>query len=65
MRRSADPGQAVALTLLVFAIAALLFGSPLRRLWLWEGGSWYRPFAVWLVVIALGAWAVRRGSHDA
>lgn len=51
--------------LFVFAVAALLFGSPMRLLWLREEGPWYQPFAVWLGVIALGAWAARRSGHDA
>jgi hypothetical protein len=48
-------------SLLVFAAAALLFGSPVRQLWLREGSAWYLPFGVWLAVILLGAWAARRG----
>lgn len=51
-------------SLFVFAVAALLFGSPLRQLWLREGAPWYQPFAVWLGVIGLGAWAARRSGHD-
>jgi hypothetical protein len=47
-------------SLLVFAVATLLFGSPLRQLWLREGGAWYLPFGVWLGVVLLGAWAARR-----
>lgn len=53
-------------SLLVFTIAALLFGSPLRRLWLAEGAPAYLPFVVWLGVIVLGGWvAYRSGGHDA
>ena len=65
MKPPVEPERPAALSLLVFAIATLLFGSPLRRLWLWEGSPWYLPFAVWLAIIALGAWAVRRSGHDA
>jgi hypothetical protein len=50
------------LSLFVFAVAALLFGSPLRQVWLREGASWYQPFTVWLVVIVLGIWASRRSG---
>lgn len=53
------------LSLFVFAVAVLLFASPVRRLWLAEGRPWYLPFAVWLGVIVLGGWAARRGGHDA
>jgi hypothetical protein len=65
MKRSSEPGQPVMLSLFVFALAALLFASPVRRLWLADGGPWYLPFAVWLGVIGLGGWAARRGGHDA
>jgi hypothetical protein len=65
MKRASEPGgQPVMLSLFVFAVAALLFGSPLRQLWLREGAPWYQPFSVWLGVIALGAWAARRSGHD-
>ncbi|RKH37130.1 hypothetical protein [Corallococcus sicarius] len=47
-------------SLLVFAVAVLLFGSPLRRLWLAEGAPAYLPFVVWLGVIALGGWVAHR-----
>lgn len=50
------------LSLFVFAVAALLFGSPLRLVWLREGAPWYQPFAVWLGVIVLGVWASRRSE---
>ncbi|WP_245682747.1 hypothetical protein [Archangium gephyra] len=63
MKQTSGPGgQPVMLSLFVFAVAALLFGSPLRHLWLREGASWYQPFAVWLGVIVLGAWAARRSA---
>ncbi|WNG34427.1 hypothetical protein F0U60_12820 [Archangium minus] len=65
MKRASEPGgQPAMLSLFVFAVAALLFGSPLRQLWLREGAPWYQPFAVWLGVILLGAWAARRSGHD-
>ncbi|HSP80677.1 MAG TPA: hypothetical protein VLQ93_19265 [Myxococcaceae bacterium] len=64
MKRPSEPGGQPAM-LFVFAVAALLFGSPMRLLWLREEGPWYQPFAVWLGVIALGAWAARRSGHDA
>ncbi|MCE9667281.1 hypothetical protein LY474_05580 [Myxococcus stipitatus] len=51
-------------SLLVFTIAVLAFGSPLRRLWLAEEAPGYLPFVVWLGIIALGGWAARRAGGD-
>lgn len=63
MKHTPGPGgQPTMLSLFVFAVAALLFGSPLRQWWLREGAPWYQPFAVWLGVIVLGAWAARRSA---
>ena len=66
MKRPSEPDGPAMPSLLVFAIAVLVFGSPLRRLWLAEGAPGYLPFAVWLGVIALGGWAAHRsgGGHD-
>ncbi|GMU09627.1 MULTISPECIES: hypothetical protein [Corallococcus] len=50
-------------SLLVFAVAVLLFGSPLRRLWLAEGAPASLPFLVWLGVIALGGWVAHRSPR--
>ncbi|UYI13164.1 hypothetical protein [Myxococcus xanthus] len=60
MKRPTEPDAPVMPSLLVFAVAVLLFGSPLRRLWLAEGAPGYLPFAVWLGVILLGGWAAHR-----
>ncbi|WP_224248077.1 hypothetical protein [Hyalangium gracile] len=61
MKPAPDPARPPAMSsLLVFAVATLVFGSPVRQLWLREGGAWYLPFAVWLGVILLGAWVARR-----
>lgn len=60
MKRPTEPDAPVMPSLLVFAVAVLLFGSPLRRLWLAEGAPGYLPFAVWLGVIILGGWAAHR-----
>jgi hypothetical protein len=65
MKRPSEPDAPAMPSLLVFAIAVLVFGSPLRRLWLAEGAPGYLPFLVWLGVIALGGWvAWRSGGHD-
>ncbi|MCP3164553.1 MULTISPECIES: hypothetical protein [Myxococcus] len=66
MKRPPEQDAPAMPSLLVFTIAVLLFGSPLRRLWLAEDAPGYMPFVVWLGVIALGAWAAyRSGGHDA
>lgn len=52
------------LSLLVFGIAALLFGSPIRLMWAQASRIWYLPFTIWLLVILLGAWAVRAAKTD-
>jgi hypothetical protein len=66
MKRPSEPDAPAMPSLLVFAIAVLVFGSPLRRLWLAEGAPGWLPFLVWLGVIGLGFWAAhRKGGHDA
>jgi hypothetical protein len=66
MKRPSEPDVPAMPSLLVFAIAVLVFGSPLRRLWLAEGAPGWLPFLVWLGVIGLGFWAAHRGGgHDA
>ncbi|MCP3101132.1 hypothetical protein LZ198_19845 [Myxococcus sp. K15C18031901] len=62
MKRPSEPDAPAMPSLLVFAIAVLLFGSPLRRVWLSEEAPGYLPFVVWLGVIALGGWAARHGG---
>lgn len=66
MKRPSEPDAPAVPSLLVFAIAVLVFGSPLRRLWLAEGSPVWLPFLVWLGIIGLGFWAAhRKGGHDA
>ena len=48
-----------------FLFAALLFVSPVIYIWTQAGTPWFVPYLLWLLVIALSAWAWRqRSSHD-
>jgi len=62
MKHPSEPDAPDMPSLLVFAIAVLLFGSPLRRPWLAEGAPGDLPFVVWLGVIALGGWVAHRSG---
>lgn len=52
--------------LFALAIALALTASPLRDYWASSRSPWWTPFAVWAVLIGLGAWlAFTTGEKDA
>lgn len=52
--------------ILLLIIVSLFFFTPSLAGWIAETqGEWYRPFIVWLVIIALAWWGQRSGRSDA
>ena len=47
----------------VFLLAVLTFVTPVLYLWTGSGAPWYAPYLLWLLVIALSAWAWRQRGH--
>jgi len=47
----------------VFLLAAMLFVSPAVYLWARDTTPWLVPYLLWLLVIALAAWAWRQRSR--
>lgn len=52
-KRGIDPRDASATAL---AVGALLLLSPGRHLWAFASAPWWSPLAVWILLLALGAW---------
>lgn len=51
-------------TLLLLLLLIFIF-SPSIHAWVTYGGSeWYRPYLMWLAVIAFTAWSVRNQQAD-
>ena len=51
--------------LVLLFIVGGYFLSPFVMEWASEGGTqWYRPYAVWLMIIALGYWITRSRDLD-
>jgi hypothetical protein len=59
-----SPTRGPDLAVLASTVCAALFASPARALWTREGASWWAPFALWSLCIALGWAAARQGDRD-
>jgi len=57
-----DKSRAAEPALWAFAVSLVLLAGPVRALWATPERGWAAPFLVWVVVIAIGAWAVHRAS---
>ena len=57
-----DKSRAAEPALWVFGVSLVLMVGPARVLWAAPARGWLAPFALWLLVISLGAWAVHRAS---
>ncbi|MGK0443622.1 MAG: hypothetical protein ACJA1U_000549 [Bermanella sp.] len=42
--------------ILIFVFAAFLFSPIVIDWWLQPTGAWYRPFALWLILIGFSVW---------
>ncbi len=45
--------------ILLFVFAAFLVSPVIIDWWLAPGGAWYRPFALWLILIGISVWLQR------
>lgn len=59
-----DTGRNVDSVVLLFLFGLFLFFSPFTFWWAVAARVWYVPYLLWLVLIALIAWAVHRSHHD-
>jgi hypothetical protein len=50
--------------ILLFVFAAFLFSPVIIDWWLARSGSWYRPFALWLILIGVSVWLQRWQEGD-
>ena len=65
MPKSHDSYQQKEDTFLLILFALLLFASPLTFLWARDDTLWFLPYALWLLIIVIGAWRqVRYSRHD-
>ena len=51
-------------TLLVVALALLLFATPVIYWWGQDDSPWFLIYVLWLVIIALSAWLYFTQSDD-
>jgi len=42
--------------ILVFAVALLLFVTPVLYVWAWDDSPWYVVYLLWFFIIGLSAW---------
>jgi hypothetical protein len=52
--------RAKAASWLGLGAAVIVLVSPLKLWWAQASSGWLTPFALWLLLIALGAWLARR-----
>ncbi|MCP5326642.1 MAG: hypothetical protein H7A09_10025 [Oceanospirillaceae bacterium] len=50
--------------ILLFVFAIFVFSPVIMDWWLAPGGAWYRPYAVWLILIAVSIWLERWQEDD-
>lgn len=50
--------------ILMFVLGAFLFSPIIIDWWVDSTGSWYRPFALWLVLIGISIWILRWEEED-
>jgi len=52
------------LAIILGLLTLLLFASPLTAWWAGMTLPWYTPYALWGLLVLLGAWVVRRKRRD-
>lgn len=57
-------GRSVERTILVVALALLLFATPVTYWWAQDDSPWYIVYLLWLIIIALSAWLHFTRSAD-
>lgn len=50
--------------ILLFVFAAFLFSPVIIDWWLEPTGAWYRPYAIWLILIGVSIWLQRWQDKD-
>lgn len=51
-------------SILLLLFALFLLASPVMALWANAGSPWYLLYLLWAALIAMVAWASRRGGSD-
>ena len=65
MVKPPDPIRRIEWTLLVTALALLLFATPVVYWWAQDDSPWYLVYVLWLVIIGFTAWLqIRQKRHD-
>ncbi len=50
--------------LFLMVLGIYVFSPMIMTWWLEPGGSWYRPYLLWLIVIGLSFWLSRQRGPD-
>ncbi|TVO69860.1 hypothetical protein [Sedimenticola selenatireducens] len=65
MQKHPDPIRLRESALILALFGLFLFASPLTVWWAADRAHWLVPYALWLLLIVLGAWLHRKYSqHD-
>ncbi len=65
MTSKPEPGKPLTSLVLVFLFGLMMYATPFLTWWAVEDSPWYLPYLIWLIIIALVAFAqVRRGHHE-
>ena len=61
---SNQPSRPLERTVLVVALALLLFATPVIYGWARDDSPWFLIYFIWLIIIALSAWLYFTRSDD-
>lgn len=64
MRLTPDNDHRVDSVVLLLLFGLFLFFSPFTFWWAATSNTWYLPYLLWLGLIGMIAWVVRRSGHD-
>lgn len=63
MRLPKDNEKAIDKVILLLLLALFLLVSPFMAWWANPAAPWYRPYLIWLLIIALTWWLARRNRQ--
>lgn len=62
MRLPRDNDKPIDKVILLLLLALFLLVSPFMAWWANVGASWYRPYLIWFLIIALTWWLQHRNN---
>lgn len=63
MVRLSESARRIESTLLLVALAVLIFATPVIFWWAQDDSPWYWVYVLWLVIIVFTAWQQIRGRR--